>query len=138
MNKSTIIIGIVALLVIIGIATVYSNKNEQTEVTTTIQKEVVPTPTTETNKAAMPAKETGVLVGGAMMLPSLDIVENAVQAKNVTTVVAAVTAAGLVDTLKGPGPFTVFAPNNSAFEKLPAGTVEIGRASCRERVSVLV
>jgi uncharacterized surface protein with fasciclin (FAS1) repeats len=66
----------------------------------------------------------GVMVGGAMMLPTLDIVDNAVQAKNVTTVVAAVTAAGLVDTLKGPGPFTVFAPTNDAFAKLPAGTVD--------------
>lgn len=66
----------------------------------------------------------GVMVGGAMMLPTLDIVDNAVQAKNVTTVVAAVKAAGLVDTLKGPGPFTVFAPTNDAFAKLPAGTVD--------------
>jgi uncharacterized surface protein with fasciclin (FAS1) repeats len=65
----------------------------------------------------------GVMVGGAMMLPTLDIVDNAAQAKNVTTVVAAVKAAGLVDTLKGPGPFTVFAPTNAAFDKLPAGTV---------------
>ena len=69
-------------------------------------------------------KEEGVMVGGAAMLPSRDIVDNAVLANNVTTVVAAVKAAGLVETLKGPGPFTVFAPNNAAFEKLPAGTVD--------------
>ena len=69
-------------------------------------------------------EEEGVLVGGAMMLPSMDIVENAANADNVTTVVAAVSAAGLVDTLKGPGPFTVFAPNNEAFAALPAGTVD--------------
>ncbi len=68
--------------------------------------------------------EAGVMVGGAMMLPSLDIIDNAVKAGNVTTVVAAVKAAGLVDTLKGPGPFTVFAPTNDAFAKLPAGTVD--------------
>ncbi len=68
--------------------------------------------------------KSGVMVGGAMMVPSLNIVENAVKAKNVTTVVAAVKAAGLVDTLSGKGPFTVFAPTNHAFAKLPAGTVE--------------
>ncbi len=67
--------------------------------------------------------QTGVMVGGALMTPDRDIVQNAVNANNVTTVVAAVQAAGLVDTLKGAGPFTVFAPTNMAFEKLPAGTV---------------
>ncbi len=76
-------------------------------------------------KAQMDADtEAGVMVGGAMMLPSMDIVDNAAKAGNVTTVVAAVKAAGLVDTLKGPGPFTVFAPTNNAFAKLPAGTVD--------------
>ena len=63
------------------------------------------------------------MVGGAAMLPNRDIVDNAVLASNVTTVVAAVKAAGLVDTLKSAGPFTVFAPNNDAFAALPAGTV---------------
>lgn len=65
----------------------------------------------------------GVMVGGAMMIKTRDIVDNAVLAKNVTTVVAAVKAAGLVDTLKSTGPFTVFAPTNQAFDALPAGTV---------------
>ena len=65
----------------------------------------------------------GVMVGGALMVANKDIVDNAVNANNVTTVVAAVKAAGLVDTLKSPGPFTVFAPTNAAFDKLPAGTV---------------
>lgn len=69
-------------------------------------------------------QEQGVMVGGAAMLPSRDIVDNAALASNVTTVVAAVQAAGLVETLKGPGPFTVFAPTNAAFAKLPAGTVD--------------
>lgn len=68
--------------------------------------------------------ETGVMVGGALMVPNLNIVENAMNADNVTTVVAAVKAAGLVDTLMGDGPFTVFAPTNDAFAKLPDGTVE--------------
>ncbi len=64
------------------------------------------------------------MVGGAAMYPSKNIVENAVNSKDHTTLVAAVKAAGLVETLSGPGPFTVFAPTNKAFEKLPAGTVE--------------
>jgi uncharacterized surface protein with fasciclin (FAS1) repeats len=65
-----------------------------------------------------------VMVGGAPMLPSKDIIDNAVNSKDHTTLVAAVKAAGLVDTLKGPGPFTVFAPTNAAFAALPAGTVD--------------
>lgn len=64
------------------------------------------------------------MVGGAAMYPSRTIVENAVNSKDHTTLVAAVKAAGLVDTLSGPGPFTVFAPVNAAFDALPAGTVE--------------
>lgn len=65
-----------------------------------------------------------VMVGGAAMLPSKDIIDNAVNSKDHTTLVAAVKAAGLVETLKGPGPFTVFAPTNAAFAALPAGTVD--------------
>ena len=64
------------------------------------------------------------MVGGAPMDPAKTIVENASAASNLTTLVAAVKAAGLVETLSGEGPFTVFAPTNEAFEKLPAGTVE--------------
>nr|WP_246413348.1 fasciclin domain-containing protein [Methylobacterium brachythecii] len=64
------------------------------------------------------------MVGGAPMYANKTIVENAVNSKDNTTLVAAVKAAGLVDTLNGPGPFTVFAPTNAAFAKLPAGTVE--------------
>ena len=63
-------------------------------------------------------------VGGAAMFPTKNIVENAVNSKDHTTLVAAVKAAGLVDTLEGPGPFTVFAPTNEAFAKLPTGTVD--------------
>lgn len=63
-------------------------------------------------------------VGGAPMLASKNIVENAMKSKDHTTLVAAVKAAGLVETLEGKGPFTVFAPTNEAFEKLPAGTVD--------------
>ena len=65
-----------------------------------------------------------VMVGGAAMYPNRNIVENAVNSRDHTTLVAAVKAAGLVDTLSGAGPFTVFAPTNAAFAKLPAGTVD--------------
>jgi uncharacterized surface protein with fasciclin (FAS1) repeats len=65
-----------------------------------------------------------VMVGGAAMYPSKNIIENAVNSKDHTTLVAAVKAAGLVETLQGKGPFTVFAPTNEAFAKLPMGTVE--------------
>nr|WP_249356386.1 fasciclin domain-containing protein [Maribacter sp. ACAM166] len=64
------------------------------------------------------------MVGGAEMFPDKNIIENAVNSKDHTTLVAAVKAAGLVETLQGDGPFTVFAPTNSSFEKLPKGTVE--------------
>jgi uncharacterized surface protein with fasciclin (FAS1) repeats len=68
--------------------------------------------------------EKTVMVGGAPMYPSKNIIQNAVNSKDHTTLVAAVKAAGLVDTLEGTGPFTVFAPTNAAFAKLPAGTVD--------------
>ena len=68
--------------------------------------------------------ETTVMVGGAEMFPSKNIIENAVNSKDHTTLVAAVKAAGLVETLQGAGPFMVFAPTNAAFAKLPAGTVD--------------
>ena len=71
-----------------------------------------------------PAKEEGVMVGGAMMVASKDIVDNAAGSADHTTLVAAVKAASLVETLKSAGPFTVFAPTNEAFSKLPAGTVD--------------
>jgi uncharacterized surface protein with fasciclin (FAS1) repeats len=109
---ATVVTGAVALLIGMGggYAIGHSMKSTSTSMT--------PAPT-----AATDVKD-GVTVGGAKMVRTLDIVDNAVNAKNVTTVVAAVKAAGLVDTLKSPGPFTVFAPNNDAFNKLPAGTVD--------------
>jgi len=70
------------------------------------------------------SQEKTVMVGGAAMFPSKNIIQNAVNSKDHTTLVAAVKAAGLVDTLEGKGPFTVFAPTNAAFGKLPAGTVD--------------
>ena len=74
--------------------------------------------------SAQTMNEKTVTVGGAPMYPSKNIVQNAVNSKDHTTLVAAVKAAGLVDTLQGAGPFTVFAPTNAAFAKLPAGTVD--------------
>nr|WP_049871402.1 fasciclin domain-containing protein [Ramlibacter tataouinensis] len=74
--------------------------------------------------ASASASANTKMVGGAPMFPSKDIVDNAVNSKDHTTLVAAVKAAGLVDTLKSPGPFTVFAPTNAAFSALPAGTVD--------------
>jgi uncharacterized surface protein with fasciclin (FAS1) repeats len=74
-------------------------------------------------KSEMSGEKT-VMVGGAAMFPSKNIVQNAVNSKDHTTLVAAVKAAGLVDTLEGKGPFTVFAPTNAAFGKLPTGTVD--------------
>jgi len=80
------------------------------------------TPMAQASPAA--AGDDNPMVGGAPMLRTKDIVDNAVNSKDHTTLVAAVKAAGLVETLKGTGPFTVFAPTNAAFDKLPAGTVD--------------
>ena len=82
------------------------------------------TAVTATLLASAGASLANPMVGGAAMYPSKNIVQNAVNSADHTTLVAAVKAAGLVDTLEGPGPFTVFAPNNRAFAALPAGTVD--------------
>ncbi|MBI5130999.1 MAG: fasciclin domain-containing protein [Rhodopseudomonas palustris] len=86
----------------------------------------VTAPANAESKKMMKSEMSGdtVMVGGAPMYPSKNIVENAVNSKDHTTLVAAVKAAGLVKTLEGKGPFTVFAPTNAAFGKLPAGTVD--------------
>src|ERR1035438_2629552 len=74
--------------------------------------------------SAVAGEEKDPMVGGQAMYPTKNIIENAVNSADHTTLVAAVKAAGLVETLQGPGPFTVFAPTNEAFGKLPAGTVD--------------
>lgn len=84
----------------------------------------VATHTMPMSATPMAGPEHTVTVGGAAMYPSKNIIENAVNSRDHTTLVAAVRAAGLVETLSGPGPFTVFAPTNAAFDKLPAGTVD--------------
>jgi uncharacterized surface protein with fasciclin (FAS1) repeats len=117
MNTSAIIGIVVAIMIVVGGIFVYNNSMQNGSMATTA---------TTNDSATMPASDTatqGVMVGGALMTPNRDIVANAMNASNVTTVVAAVKAAGLVATLQSAGPFTVFAPNNAAFDKLPAGTV---------------
>ncbi len=84
---------------------------------------VAPVSAQDKMKSEMSGEKT-VMVGGAAMFPSKNIIQNAVNSKDHTTLVAAVKAAGLVDTLEGKGPFTVFAPTNAAFGKLPTGTVD--------------
>ena len=119
-NIGTIItIGII-VLVIIGVAVYIRSSGDDMMNPTTQNNSMM----TQDKKMGAP-DEQGIMVGGAMMVQSKDIVDNAVNANNVTTLVAAVKAAGLVETLKGAGPFTVFAPTNTAFAKLPAGTVEM-------------
>ncbi len=116
MKTSHIVGSIIVLVIIAGGVYWYTSSKNMT----------VPSGTAPVADTSMPATAPapqGVLVGGAYMLPSLNIVQNALNASNVTTLVAAVKAAGLVSTLEGPGPFTVFAPTNDAFNKLPSGTV---------------
>lgn len=79
---------------------------------------------TTMKKDSSMSEDEGVMVGGSLMVKDKDIVDNAANADNVTTLVSLVKLAGLVDTLKGEGPFTVFAPNNDAFAKIDAATVE--------------
>ncbi|WP_118975630.1 fasciclin domain-containing protein [Taibaiella koreensis] len=88
---------------------------------------------------AFAQKEKTVTVGGAPMYPSKNIVENAVNSKDHTTLVAAVKAAGLVETLSGTGPFTVFAPTNEAFDKLPPGTVaDLVKPENKEKLTTIL
>jgi uncharacterized surface protein with fasciclin (FAS1) repeats len=82
------------------------------------------TASSDTSMQSTSMEQTGVTVGGALMTPDRDIVANAADASNVTTLVAAVKQAGLVKTLQGKGPFTVFAPDNDAFAKLPKKTTD--------------
>ena len=101
-----------------------SNAGDKMKAKTTPRKgDTVQSPTTAAGSIGSMGSTGGVLVGGAMMTPDKDIVDNAVGSSEHTTLVAAVKAAGLVETLKSAGPFTVFAPTNAAFDKLPAGTV---------------
>ncbi len=97
-----------------------SNKNAESGDSSSTDSMAMDSMSMTTDSAA----EEGVMVGGAMMVPSKNIVENAMGSSEHTTLVAAVKAGELVETLSGPGPFTVFAPTNAAFDALPAGTVD--------------
>ncbi|RAK69786.1 fasciclin domain-containing protein [Hymenobacter edaphi] len=123
--KKTLTTAALALLTVAAPLALSSCGDNKTAETTTTTETATVTEAPMDSAAAAPAPApAGVLVGGAMMTPDKDIVDNAVNSKDHTTVVAAVKAAGLVETLKGAGPFTVFAPTNAAFEALPAGTVD--------------
>ena len=117
MKKEQLIVPVILVASVLLLSSCMNTPSSET-------KRVTPTKDTSMMKNDSMKKEEGVMVGGAMMIRSRDIVDNAVLASNVTTLVTAVKAAGLVETLKSPGPFTVFAPTNIAFGKLPAGTVE--------------
>ena len=103
-----------------GVAT----NNANTAANNTNTSKMAPANNAMANTATAPAGDGNPMVGGAAMSKAKDIIDNAVNSKDHTTLVAAVKAAGLVDTLKGAGPFTVFAPTNEAFDKLPKGTVD--------------
>lgn len=128
MENNKGLLAMLAVVLVIGLgAYMLMSNNDDSAMESTKNNSVAETSRVEENNEKMEEdkmEEEGVMVGGAMMTPDKDIVENAMNSKDHTTVVAAVAAAGLVDTLKGPGPFTVFAPTNAAFEKLPAGTVD--------------
>jgi uncharacterized surface protein with fasciclin (FAS1) repeats len=124
-NKNMMIIGVVIAVIVLGGGAFAFMHSQKAAMPPTATDAMQPTTEAMSPTGAMAQDDSkGVMVGGQMMIKSRDIVDNAVLASNVSTVVAAVKAAGLVDTLKGPGPFTVFAPTNAAFDKLPAGTVD--------------
>lgn len=120
MKRTILTFAVIASMASFGLSSCGNNDAEMKEAATE-----------ENLEQAMPREEpamdeeTGVMVGGAMMVPSKDIVDNAMESSDHTTLVEAVKAAGLVETLKGKGPFTVFAPTNEAFAKLPKGTVDM-------------
>lgn len=122
LDRNRSLAGLAALCLAASGLAACGDRSTGTEAEAAASVEAAPMPSADATAPA--AAEGQVMVGGAPMLPSRNIVENASQSKDHTTLVAAVTAAGLGETLSGPGPFTVFAPTNAAFDKLPAGTVE--------------
>ncbi len=118
MKKSILSLALAASMTAFGVTSCGGNEEKTSEETK------MEASNNEPVKPEAEEEESFVMVGGAKMVPSKDIVDNAVGSAEHTTLVAAVKAAGLVETLKGDGPFTVFAPTNAAFDKLPKGTVE--------------
>ena len=131
-NNSTTIIAVVALLVVVvgvfAFSSMNNNKNEMKDNKMMSSMSSMPTmdkamdKMTKSDSMMMPKDQ--VMVGGAAMYANKNIVENVVNASNLTTLVTAVKAADLVETLKGAGPFTVFAPDNNAFAKVDKATLE--------------
>ena len=117
MKKSVLTLAIAASMTAFGVSSCGGSEEKMKEETNMEESKDAIEPEAE-------EEEAFVMVGGAKMVPSKDIVDNAMGSEDHTTLVAAVKAAGLVETLKGDGPFTVFAPTNEAFNKLPKGTVE--------------
>lgn len=119
MNKNLLALAILAASVSAG-----CSPKQETETAAPIADSAPAAEMTAATPAASTMQAANPMVGGAEMLADKDIIDNAMNSKDHTTLVAAVKAAGLVDTLKGAGPFTVFAPTNAAFDALPAGTVD--------------
>lgn len=116
---------IISFSLLLAVATSFvACTDSSTSTSTTDSTTTVTENTTAGMDTASATTEQGVMVGGANMVPSKNIVENAAGSSDHTTLVTAVKAAGLAETLSGAGPFTVFAPTNEAFNKLPAGTVD--------------
>lgn len=116
---------IISFSLLLAVATSFvACTDSSTSTSTTDSTTTVTENTTAGMDTASATTEQGVMVGGANMIPSKNIVENAAGSSDHTTLVTAVKAAGLAETLSGAGPFTVFAPTNEAFNKLPAGTVD--------------
>lgn len=122
MKKQFLTVAMGIALISLASACSSSKKTDSSDTTMTMA-DTTATMSSAADTSKMTTQE-GVMVGGALMVPSKNIVENAVNSKDHTTLVAAVKAAGLAETLSGKGPFTVFAPTNEAFAKLPAGTVD--------------
>ena len=114
----------VALATSLTLVSCGNDKPATTETVTTNTANPAESAAAVAGDSARMAKPKGVMVDGVAMTADKDIVDNAAAAKSVSTLVAAVKAAGLVETLKGAGPFTVFAPTNAAFDKLPKGALE--------------
>ena len=123
MNNNNIILWVVVGLIVVGGIAIIIMNGMDTDDETMNQNTATTTNQATTTRATTTGNIQGVVVGGATMLTTKDLMENIGEADNVSTAVAAVKAAGLESTLKGAGPFTVFVPSNAAFSKLASGTV---------------
>lgn len=120
MKKKILSLALIASASVLMLTSCGEDKKTETTTTDAMSADT----TTKMSDAPATTQEQGVMVGGAMMVPSKNIVENAAGSSDHTTLVAAVKAADLAATLSGPGPFTVFAPTNEAFDKIPKKTLD--------------